>query len=416
MHDAAQTRSARHAEVPGWRITGAGLCASLVGIGIGRFAYTPLIPVLIGAHWFSSSDVFYLGAANLAGYLAGVLIARPAARRIKPTSLLRTAMLLATIACFACAVPISLSWYFAWRFAAGLSGGVIMVLAASIVLPHTPASRRGIVGGVIFSGVGLGVAASGTLVPLLLRAGLPQTWCGLGVLSAFLTALSWASWPRHAAAEADLKVIRTRRQPPHIHALLFEYGLNAAALVPHMVFLVDFVARGLGRGLDVGSQYWVIYGLGAVVGPLLTGHLADRAGFAVALRLAFLVQAAAIAVPLVTTLPAGLLLSSLVVGAFTPGIVPLVLGRIHELIPHDIGAQRAAWSRVTASFAVFQAAAAYGFSYLFSRTGGGYLDMFAIGAGAVALALFIDLAVAVAGRKALRAAGPSCRSAEQSGD
>lgn len=403
MGDGAQTRSGRLNEVPGWRITAAGLCACLVGIGIGRFAYTPLIPALIGAHWFSSSDVVYLGAANLAGYLAGVLIARPAARRIKPTSLLRAAMLLATIACFACAMPISLSWYFSWRFAAGLSGGVIMVLAASIILPHTAASRRGIVGGVIFSGVGLGVAVSGTLVPLLLRAGLPQTWCGLGVLSAFLTLVSWASWPRHEVATTDRKVIRARWHPPHIHALLFQYGLNAAALVPHMVFLVDFVARGLGRGLDVGSQYWVIYGLGAVVGPLLTGHLADRAGFAVALRLAYLVQAVAIAIPLVTTGSAGLLVSSLVVGAFTPGVVPLVLGRIHELIPHDAGAQRAAWSRVTASFAVFQAAAAYGFSYLFSR-GGGYLDMFAIGACAVALALLIDLVVAVTGRDALREA------------
>jgi MFS family permease len=384
MHEVAHSRSIRLTEVPGWRITAAGLCAALVGIGIGRFAYTPLIPALIGAHWFSSSDVFYLGAANLAGYLAGALIARPAASRSKPTSLLRASMVLATIACFACATPISLFWYFAWRFAAGLSGGFIMVLAASIVLPHTPASRRGIVGGVIFSGVGLGVAASGTLVPLLLHAGLPQTWCGLGVLSAFLTAASWASWPRHPAATTDRTVIPTRRHPPHVYALLFEYGLNAAALVPHMVFLVDFVARGLGRGLDVGSQYWVIYGLGAAVGPLLTGHLADRAGFAVALRLAYLVQAAAIAIPLVTTGSAGLLISSLVVGAFTPGIVPLVLGRIHELIPHDAAAQR--------------------FSYLFSRSGGGYLDMFAIGACAVALALLIDLVVAVTGRDALREA------------
>jgi predicted MFS family arabinose efflux permease len=402
MHNASHTRAVRLEEVPGWRITAAGLCASLVGIGIGRFAYTPLIPAIIGAHWFSASMVFYLGAANLAGYLAGVLLTRPAAHRIKSTSLLRSAMLLATIACFACAVPMSLSWYFAWRFAAGLSGGVIMVLAASVVLPHTQASRRGIVSGVIFSGVGLGVAASGTLVPLLLRAGLPETWCGLGALSALLTVASWSSWPRHAAATPERTVIRTRRHPPHVHALLLEYGLNAAALVPHMVFLVDFVARGLGRGVNVGSDYWVIYGLGAVVGPLLTGHLADRAGFAAALRLAYLVQAAAIAIPLVTTGFAGLLVSSLVVGAFTPGIVPLVLGRIHELIPHDAGAQRAAWSRVTASFAVFQAVAAYGFSYLFANAGRGYVDMFAIGACAVALALLIDLVVAVTGRGAGR--------------
>ena len=169
-----------------------------------------------------------------------------------------------------------------------------------------------------------------------------------------------------------------------------------------MVFLVDFVARGLGKGLGVGSEYWVIYGLGAVVGPLLTGHLADRAGFAVALRCAYLIQAIAIAIPLATTSAAGLIVSSVIVGAFTPGIVPLVLGRVHELIPHDAIAQRAAWSRVTASFAVFQAGAAYGFSYLFSRSPGGYLIMFAIGAVAVTLALLIDLVMAVAASDAPR--------------
>ena len=45
----------------------AGLCASLVGIGLARFAYTPLIPPLIEAHWFAAQDVVFLGAANLAG-------------------------------------------------------------------------------------------------------------------------------------------------------------------------------------------------------------------------------------------------------------------------------------------------------------------------------------------------------------
>lgn len=52
----------------------AGLCASLVGLGLARFAYTPLIPAIIAAKWFSPSDVVYLGAANLAGYLAGALL------------------------------------------------------------------------------------------------------------------------------------------------------------------------------------------------------------------------------------------------------------------------------------------------------------------------------------------------------
>ncbi|WP_201286504.1 YbfB/YjiJ family MFS transporter, partial [Escherichia coli] len=67
--------------------------------------------------------------------------------------------------------------------------------------------------------------------------------------------------------------------------------------------------------------YWVLYGIGAVVGPLLTGHLADRAGFAAALRAAFLIEAVAVALPAVTTSPAALIVSSLIVGGFT---LPLV--------------------------------------------------------------------------------------------
>jgi hypothetical protein len=47
-----------------WRFALAGLCASLVGIGLARFAYTPLIPALIAAKWFSPSDIIYLGAAG----------------------------------------------------------------------------------------------------------------------------------------------------------------------------------------------------------------------------------------------------------------------------------------------------------------------------------------------------------------
>jgi predicted MFS family arabinose efflux permease len=136
-----------------WRFATAGLCASLVGIGVARFAYTPLIPALIAAKWFSPSDVIYLGAANLAGYLAGALLARPMAARTDAVGVLRAMMVLATLTCFACSVPVAFAWFFVWRFLAGLTGGVIMVLAASVVLPHTSQAKRGIVGGVIFAGV-----------------------------------------------------------------------------------------------------------------------------------------------------------------------------------------------------------------------------------------------------------------------
>ena len=68
-------------EVSSVRATVAALCANLVGIGLARFGYTPLIPALISANWFTPSAAVYLGAANLAGGLAGALGARAVAAR-----------------------------------------------------------------------------------------------------------------------------------------------------------------------------------------------------------------------------------------------------------------------------------------------------------------------------------------------
>jgi hypothetical protein len=75
------------------------------------------------------------------------------------------------------------------------------------------------------------------------------------------------------------------------------------------------VARGLGQGVQVGSDYWVVFGLSATAGPILTGLLADRAGFGAALRLTFLLDAAAVAVPALGLDQAWLIVSTVVVGA-----------------------------------------------------------------------------------------------------
>jgi predicted MFS family arabinose efflux permease len=378
-----------------WRATLAGLSASLIGIGLARFAYTPLIPALIAAQWFAPSAAAYLGAANLAGYLAGALLARPLARRVGAVTALRANMVLAVAGFFACSAPVSFLWYFLWRFAVGIAGGVLMVLAAPTVLPHVPSARRGLVGGAIFTGVGLGIAASGTLVPLLLRLGVAQTWWMLGALAAVLTLLGWSGWPEGSAPAAPVTAPHAPRNPLLL-ALYAEYALNAVGLVPHMVFLVDFIARGLGEGVARGAQYWVVFGVGAVAGPSLAGHLADRIGFAQALRLAFALQAAAVGLLAVATGPAALLVSAAVVGGFVPGIVALVLGRAHELVGSHAGAGRA-WSFATIAFATGQAAAAYGFSYLYAA-GRDHALLFALGGGALALALAIDVAASGAAR------------------
>ena len=387
---------------PAWRSVASASCASLIGIGLARFAYTPLLPAIIEAGWFDASTAAYLGAANLAGYLGGALLGRPLAARLPVPVVLRVMMLVATMAFVACADPLNVAWFFVWRFASGFAGGALMVLAAPTVLPHVPPSKRGLAGGLIFMGIGAGIAASGTLVPLLLHGGLREAWFGLAALSGLLTMIAWTGWPDAAPPPSGPSRIARRSRAlgqATLVALFAEYALNAAGWVPHMLFLVDLVARGLGQGIQAGAKYWVLFGIGATLGPILVGSLADRVGFGAALRLAFLVEAGAVLIPALDLGASWLIVSSVTVGAFVTGTVPLMLGRIGELLPGDPERQKAAWSIATVAFALFQAGAAYGLSFAFSHTGGHYALLFAIGAGAMVLALGIDLAVAVAGRR-----------------
>jgi predicted MFS family arabinose efflux permease len=380
--------------VPPFRATLAALSANLVGIGLARFGYTPLIPALIAAGWFLPSTAVSLGAANLAGYLAGALGARAIAARTGPATALRVAMALTTASLFACAFPLGFGWFFVWRFVSGGTGGMLMALAAPTVMQIVPPERRGLAGGAIFTGVGLGIAASGTLVPALIQWGLAETWFGLGALALGLTLLAWNSWPPAMPNMPPAAEIRssTAGSGPVLRALYVEYALNAVGLVPHMVFLVDFVARGLGRGLHSGAVYWIIFGIGALIGPLVGGHVGDRIGFRAALRLALIVQALCVALPLVAVSSVALAVSSFVVGAFVPGIVAITIGRTRELIPGDPAAQTAAWGFCTTAFAVGQAVAGYAFSYIFAQTENAYPILFSLAAAALLLALAIDVA------------------------
>ncbi|EJL02979.1 transporter, major facilitator family [Pseudomonas fluorescens Q2-87] len=373
-----------------WLPIFAGLCASFVSIGLARFAYTPLIPELIEAHWFAANDVVYLGAANLVGYLIGALLGRPMAHRLSRKNALRLMMLAVTAAFFACAFPLSVSWYFAWRLLSGIAGGAIMVLVASTVLPHVPAARKGLASGAIFLGIGLGIAGSGTIVPPLLSLGLQATWLGLGALVLVLTGLSWFGWPQDLPPVASSATDPDETTPAAVYRLFAQYAFMAAGLVPAMVFLVDYVARGLGAGAHVGALVWVMYGLGAIIGPVSHGFLADHLGARRSIRLVLAVQAIALGLLAISHTFLALALLAVIIGSFPPGIVPLALARMHELVP-DAHRQQVAWSRATVSFATFQALAGFAYSALFNASGGHHAALFLIAAGAIAFALVLDL-------------------------
>jgi predicted MFS family arabinose efflux permease len=392
-HPSAATACASVASVRA--LIAAGLSASLVGIGLARFAYTPLIPPLIAAHWFSPGAVVFLAAANLLGYLLGALGGRQLASSIGSVAALKGAMLLTALAFLACAVPVSPSWFFAWRLLSGVTGGVIMVLVGSVVLPHVPAGRKGMAAGAIFLGLGVGIAASGTLVPILLHTGVTGTWIGLAVLSLALTLATWRAWPAHGKARAGTAVAvpLPRDVLRSLRHLYGQYGLMALGVVPAMVFLVDYAVRGLHWSVTQGSLLWVVFGIGALAGPLSYGAVADRIGFARTSRLTLALQVIAASMLVLASSGAVVLAAAFVLGTYPPGAVPVILGRINELVAAPPTAQQAAWSRATTAFALVQAAAGYLDSFLLTVSDGNHRLLFTLAAAAFAAALAWDLAI-----------------------
>lgn len=377
--------AARSAPAAPWRgATLAGTCALLVGIGIARFGYSALIPTLIEADWFDAGTAAYLGAANLAGYLLGALLGPRLARPLGPRAALRAMTTLVALSFLIVAPQPPTIVVGVARLLSGIAGGAIMVLAPPVVLAVVPAARRGLLGGVIVAGVGLGIVLAGPLVGLLHRFGPGAAWAGLGTVCLSLTALAWPLWPV-ASATAPIRLARVRPDAAVV-ALLAAYGLNAVGLVPHMVFLVDYVSRGRGLGIGAGAALWTLYGLGAAAGPVLAGLVADRIGFRRALLGGVALQVLAVGAIFLPGL-GWLIVSALVMGAFTPGIVPLVLGRTGELV----GPQRQAalWRWATILFATGQAAAAYGLAAVFA--GYGYTPLFLTGLAALVLAFLLLL-------------------------
>lgn len=367
----------------------AGLCATLVGIGLARFAYTPLLPALIEAGWFSPAEAAYLGAANLLGYLAGAVTTRQVLAHVRPAVLLRAMMALATLTFLACALQPGFLAFMGWRFLSGLSGGYLMVTSAPTVMTGVAAAWRARAGGLVFTGVGIGITLSGTLVPLLLRLGVASTWTGLGLLALALTAFAWTRWPEGGAPAGSAGPSGAGRYATWpVIVVIAIYTLYSIGLVPHTVFFSDYVARGLGHGVDIGAMFWAIYGLGAMSGPLLASRTAARASYGRAMFLGLALQLVGVLIPIFAPYLPLLALSAFIMGALTPGMGALMIGRLQEVSASGYSA----WGLATTFFALAQAGSAYALSYLFGSNEN-YLLLFSLAAGALVVALALDAAV-----------------------
>ncbi|WP_051940999.1 YbfB/YjiJ family MFS transporter [Stenoxybacter acetivorans] len=371
------------------RFSLAGFAATLIGNGIGRFAYIALMPALIQAGWFSKSDASLLGSATLIGYIFGAPASNWLTRYLAVGNAIRIAMLASGISYLACSIHgMPLAWFYSWRLVAGISGAMLMVLAPPFIVRLHQAKIKARVSGVVFSGIGLGAMLSGTLIPLLLLHTVETAWVGMGMITLLATALTWTVWsePLTTAQDTGSKTYTdlSSAQKKVLVLTLAAYVFNAIGYLPHTMFWVDFVVRELDKSMSVGGFYWAVFGVGAAIGPIITGQLGDSIGVRKSLLVAFALKCFGVALPLLSTTAPSLLLSSLLVGIFTPGTVTLI--SIYTLECVGVSLHSRAWGLMTSAFALSQGVASYIMAY-YAPIIPSYFPLFVVGSVVLALSV-----------------------------
>lgn len=342
-----------------------GAAATLLGVGLARFAFTAIFPGLILQGWFTESQTAYIASSNLVGYILGAWSAAWLVQRLSARTTLLVAAVAVAASFLACAYPLSFGWMLGWRTISGWAGAVLMVVAPPLVMSHLPVAERASARAVVFTGLGVGILLSGSLVPWLVEHSLRLTWWMLFALAVAMSLwmFRFAHPPSAAVAAIDAQASGIQHNPAALLALYVAYGLDAIGFVPHTVFWFDFLVRTVGLSLGVASFNLALLGVGAMLGALVAGALATRFGWARTIVIALSLKMLAVALPVVTGNVLALCVSALLVGAFIPGMVVSVSGRIGELT--SARNQIVAWGRATMLFAICQGIGSLAYARLY---------------------------------------------------
>ncbi|MBT5264737.1 MAG: YbfB/YjiJ family MFS transporter [Rhodospirillaceae bacterium] len=355
----------------------------LVGMGLGRFSYPPMMPALIESGALTSAEAGMVGAANLAGYIFGGLAAPVLWRRVEPSVLLRLCLVVAVVCLAASAVPFGFLWLAFWRGLVGIVVALMMILAISYVTRLAPPGRMGLATSIAFTGVGVGIFLSAAGLPWLLAQGLAWAWSGTAAIGFLGLLLGFWGWhgapPLLVPAEPAPHAAKAGRSGI---LLVLAQACFSLGLVPHSIYWVDYLVRGLDWSLAEGGFQWVLFGLGAVLGTTLWGRLADRIGFTPGLVLIFLSLASAVALPVLWPGKLTVIYSSLVLGA-QPGLSAVIAGSAQQAV--GAGTMLALWRWMVLAVGATQAVGGVALVWLFEATGN-YTPVFLVGAGAFALA------------------------------
>lgn len=337
----------------------ASLASLAVAMGIGRFAFTPLFPLMVRDGLLDSHAGTMLAAANYLGYLGGALTA--SRLRIKPALLMALGLAGTVIITAAVGWTGSVFWWAVLRFLAGAMSAWTMVATIAWGLGWLGAIGRPDLAGVQFSGVGIGIAAAG-LFCLLLGSALPsQTlWIGLAALGAlaivpplvFSRSLSAPPAPAAVAASFAAPAPAIAAAPARTGGLVVCYTLFGFGYILPATYL-PALARQLVDDPRIFGLAWPVFGAAAAISTLLVSWRLARANRLRVWASAQILMAVGVLLPAVWTSLVSVTLAALLVGG-TFMVITMV--GMQEARERAEGQATRVLGRMTAGFALGQLA------------------------------------------------------------
>lgn len=336
---------------------GAALAA---GMGVGRFVYTPILPLMHAQAGLSSSAGANLATANYVGYLAGALAGILIPALVRSRLALRGSLVLLTGSLAAMPLTHSTAAWAALRLVAGAASALVFVIAASSLLGRLRGHPAHLPGWA-FGGVGAGIALSGILV-LVLRsvADWRAAWWASAGLAAVLAAVAWKLRPDAPTAPAagpvaaarPLAVVRPASEGagnpgPRTHrwfgVLLAGYTLEGVGYIVAGTFLVAAIEQSSPGW--AGSGAWVLVGLAAVPSSALWAWLGRHRSRPDLLCAALVIQAVGIALPALIGGVTAALISAFLFGATFLGVSTIALATgAHLRFPRSVALLTAGYS------------------------------------------------------------------------
>jgi predicted MFS family arabinose efflux permease len=366
------------------RVIFAGICALILTVGLARFAYTPMLPIMRNEAGLTYLAGGWLATFNYLGYITGALVAASINDLGRKYQLYRLGLVLAVASTAAMGWTQDVALWAALRFVAGLSSTAGLLLASGLVLNWLMRQGHRPELGLHFTGLGLGVVVSGLAVAAMVGTlAWDQQWIALGGLGLVFFLPAWCWLPAPVTFKgAGLKAASPAPSRRWMMWLMGAYFCAGFGYVISATFIIAILEK-LPLLAGKGGWVWVIIGLAAIPSSFLWDRIAHARGQVPALLLAYGVQTVSILLPALSDSTAVNLLSAVLYGGTFVGIVSLTLALIGRCFPDN---PAKAMARLTLSYGVAQIVAPAMAGYI-AATSGSYQGALGVAAAVMGIGM-----------------------------